>query len=81
MSERIPLGALATKVGMAKGYWKVVIVDDDGGEIDMLEIVQSKKLAEKWAREINERGWYMTGISGFRYKQPLGQPLLEGPPS
>jgi hypothetical protein len=75
MSGRVPLGALATKQSMMKGYWKVVIVGENGDEIEKLEIVQSKKLAVELALEINERGWYTTGISGFRYKQMLGKPL------
>jgi len=75
MARGIPARAVASKQGMMKGYWKTVVVDDEGYEVEVVERVESKKLATEWAAEINKRGSYSTGLSGSRYQQPLGQPL------
>ena len=74
----VPVRALATKEGMMKGYWKVIVVDADGHEVERLETTQTKKAAVECAAWINEHGTYRTGISGFRYDQKLGQPLRRG---
>lgn len=74
----VPVKAIATKQGMMKGHWKVAIVDAEGREVDVVERVQSKRLAVEWADKMNARGSYTTGISGFRYEQPFGQPLRAG---
>jgi DNA repair protein RadC len=71
----VPTRAIVTNQGMMKGYWKVSVVDAEGREVEVVERVQSKKLAQQWADEINNRGSYTTGISGARYEQRLGQPL------
>ncbi len=71
----VPVKAVATNKGMLKGYWKVAIVDAEGHEIEVAERVQSRNLARDWADEMNARGSYTTGISGFRYEQLFGHPL------
>jgi hypothetical protein len=74
-STRIPVKAIVTKQGMIKGHWKVIAVDCDELEIEVIERVQSKKLANELANDMNAHGSYTTGISGFRYQQQFGHEL------
>jgi hypothetical protein len=73
----VPTHAIVSKQDMAKGYFKVAVLDAEGREVDVVESVQSKKLAQEHADEINKQGWYSTGISGRRYRQQLGHVTQE----
>lgn len=75
--SRTPIKVVATNEGMRKGYWKIVAVDIDGREVELLETMQSKRLAIHVAAQANAQGFYMTGISGARYPQALGVPAHE----
>lgn len=59
--------AYASKEGMMKGYWKVVLTD---GTV-VVSGLGSKRYAVELADEINQQGFFYTGISGFRREEPL----------
>jgi hypothetical protein len=62
-----PRKAVVSKEGMLKGYWKVVLTDGTLIETGM----QSKKFAQHVADEVNRRGEFNAGISGFRRMEKL----------
>jgi len=76
----VPRRAIVSNKGMMKGYWNVIL--DDAATASPSEAksyggtlvehgLSTKKSAQRIADEVNKRGSFMTGISGFRRQEPL----------